>query len=49
MEIYLVLYNTQEHTTSVMVVHNRVLPTDAVAILVYVSVLWVVPEMAPVA
>lgn len=48
-EIHFVLNNMQEHTTCVMVVHNKVLPSDAVAILVYVSVFWIVPEMTPVA
>lgn len=48
-EIHLVLNSTQEHTTCVTVVHNRVLPSAAVAILVDVTVLWIVPEMTPVA
>lgn len=44
----LVLYNnTQEHILSVMVIHNRVLPSDIVmlAILANINVFSDVPEM----
>lgn len=48
-EMRLVFHSTQEHAPCVTVVHNRVLPSDAAAILVCLSVLWIVPEMTTVA
>lgn len=49
MRVEMHLHSTQEHTTCMTVVHNRVLPSAAAAILVGLSVLQVVPEMAAVA
>lgn len=49
MRVEMHLHSTQEHTTCVTVVHNRVLPSAAAAILVGLSVLQVAPEMATVA
>lgn len=46
MAMHLVLHNnTQEHTPSMMVVHNRVSPSDIVALLASINMLSDVPEM----
>lgn len=37
--------NTHEHTTNMMVAHDRVLPSDIVAILACISVLCDVPKI----